>query len=524
MTNKYENFQFSEVPPGTKWFGVDIANLPIMYLPTGAICEPFIRYFANGWRKRMFKTAKSMNPEKYALRDWFARCHEKRLHWLDADDDELSAFRDEHAADIVAGRISAKQVEVKLGFIFKFYRSIPDAMPFQSHGRFMRCFVGEPEQQLTPITSKLAEGPGGPTLVWSRSVTQENSGTKRPTPNQDQVERILEHLRFKVKELRAKRTTGWAANLRRLEGERNWLIARCEAEAGLRRFETAALNLRDLCRALAEERLLDGVGVRDYDAAVQMVVAAADNQELREGILERISKYRIRGHETLYVTMARKWRKIAAVQFPLGLIEDILTIGIWTVRHAIVDHWHLKDSNYTSPLEIFLSSRNGLRLSDGAVGDIVNDAFAELEISGSGHRLRAYFLTHMAWLIWNENFALGGYRFDVAVVTMTLDRLTELAGHSEPSTLEQHYLDMALLRHFSSSNRSRMSAMSELMNALIYAGPLLANTSVKILRNVIYKLSDDSQPHFPYMLEALLEEFPSSSPPQNPKPNLKVVK
>lgn len=522
--DRYSAFKFSKVQAGAKWFGVDIAGLPIMYLPTGEICEPFVRYFTHGWRKRIFKTRGSMNPEKYSLRDWFAHCYFKGVYWLDADDDELSVFRDTFAADVVAKRLSAAQVELKLSHVFKFYRIIPDAMPFHTRGRLMRRFVGNPDQDFTPITSSIVETrKRGPVLVWSRHVSREHSGKKRPTPNSDQVQRILDHLRFKVKEERAKRANGWAAKLRRLEGERNWLIARSEAEAGLRRHETAALNLKDLSQALAEERLLGAIGLRDVDAAVHAVVEAATDSQRRDEIIARIEKYRSRGHETLYVTMQRK-RKVAAVQFPLDLIIDILTIGVWKVRHEIALYWQARKANYQPPPEIFLSSRNGLALEDGSVGDIVNDAFKELDIAGSGHRLRAHYLTHMAWLIWNENFALGGYRFDVAVVNMTLDRLTELAGHAEPSILERHYLDMALLRHFSRSNRARMNAMSELMSALIYAGPLLTDSCVQLLESVIFKLSDDSQPHFPHMLKALLEEFPSSNPPPNQRPKLTVVK
>jgi len=513
------DFRFARVPNGFKWFGVDIGGLPLVYWPSGAICEPLIRYFAHGWRTRLFTSVRSMAPEVYALREFLALLENRLIHWLDADDDDLSIYRDIQNELRGRGLIGKAQIDKKVAYVFKFYTHIQTAMPFQSNQRLTPKFVGEPEQNITPFSSKeVLTRRRGRILVWSRSEASAKSVKKRPTPSPDSVKRILDHLRYTSKEDKAKRTSGWKSQQRRLEGERNWLIARCEAEAGLRREETSSFTVRHLAIALSEERLLGINSVRNPDAATARLLLAARDEDVRDNILGRLERFRERGHETLFITMKRK-RGVASVQFPIDLIEDLLRIGVWSIHRAYTTHWSSLDQDYRVPEELFLSGRDGKGLSPGSVGDIVNDAFAELDIAGSGHRLRAYYLTNMAWLIWNENFALNGYQFDAAIVNMTLDRIAELAGHSDPSVTAQHYLDMALIRHFSRTNRERLSAMSDLLNSIIRAGPTLSDEVAGLLEEVVYKLADASQPHFRIMLKSLVDDDFSDIPPDGAPPN-----
>lgn len=516
MTIHSTDFRIDRVPEGFKWFETEIGGIPLVHWPSGEICEPLFRYFANGRRSRLFTSVSSMVPEAYALREYLAHCENRLVHWLDGDDDQMESFRNAQRHAVDQKVLTKAQVEKKLGYVFKFYRHIHVAMPFLPNHRLMPRFVGEPDQDFMPITCvEVLTRKRGRVLMWARAEKTSKGVKKRPTPSPEHVRRILEHLRYKVKEERAQRTVGWQAEQRRLEGERNWLIARCESDAGLRREEVAELSVSDIAMALAEERLLGIKSVRNSQAAVAQLLLAATDGGVRNEIVQRLERFRSRGHETLFVTMQRKG-KVAAVQFSLDLIEDLVRIGIWVVRQAYVSHWSAKVKSYRPQLNVFLSGRDGQGLAAGSVGDIVNDAFRELDIAGSGHRLRAYYLTNMAWLIWNENYALNGYQFDAAVVNMTLDRLAELAGHADPSVTAQHYLDMALIRHFSRTNRQRLNAMSDLLNAIIYAGPTMSEPVATLLEKIVYKLADETQVLFSGVLQDLVDDDFSFTPPSNP--------
>ncbi|MBB3315935.1 hypothetical protein FHT77_001800 [Rhizobium sp. BK181] len=340
------DFKFDRVPEGFKWHETDIGGLPLVYWPSGAVCEPLLRYFAHGWRTRLFTSIKSMTPEVYALREFLASLENRLTHWLDADNDDLTVYRDLQAPQLKKGIIAKAQIEKKIGYVFKFYMHIQSAMPFQANHRLTPRFVGEPEQEMTPFSSKeVFTKKGGRSLVWLWSDPSGKAVKKRPTPDATAVKRILNHLRYAAKEDKAKRASGWQAEQRRLEGERNWLIAKCEAEAGLRREETASLTIRHIAIALAEERLLGIKSVRDPDAATERLFLAAKDEDVKKDILERLMRFRDRGHETLYITMPRK-RGVASVQFPLDLVEELLRLGFWKVHKAYTDHWCQLKSGY----------------------------------------------------------------------------------------------------------------------------------------------------------------------------------
>lgn len=69
--------------------------------------------------------------------------------------------------------------------------------------------------------------------------------------------------------------------------------------------------------------------------------------------------------------------------------------------------------------------------------------FVEVGIKGSGHSLRAAFITERAEELLVQAREKFGANFDELTI---LHELCELAGHAQPSTL-RNYLDLARIRH-----------------------------------------------------------------------------
>jgi len=496
-----------------------MSGIPRIRLPDGSIFEPYIRYFAYGWLNKLFRAKSSMEPVSYSLRDWLCHSTNRGLDWSAAGtDDGMRAFRNTFAERVKEGELSAAQVELKLHHVFRFYESISYAMPYRGLTP-MPQFVGRAESP-APITTRDV---GGKTR-WSGWNDIQRAPPSRPTPKFDDVERILEHLRAVAME---PFDGTWKQALRVFAAERNWLVACCEARAGLRRMETASLSLRKIAEALGQLGIVDMPTGR-WRSSVQLnpLSEAAHDPKLQARIIAGIEARAARGHTVLNVLVETKGRPERSVAFPLELIIDILQIGIWQVRKSLFEHWRADGKTDFDDDALFLSStRDGARLTVKHVGDIVNDAFKELIIAGSGHRLRAYYYTEMAWLLWNEELAISGYRNEAAVNNNVLNRLADLMGHQRPGTGEKYYLDQAALRHKMKANQKSLDARKDMMNALINASWRLDEDRCRRLKRAIYAFEDCKDPRFFTLIDAAIDKYVELS--ERPQPerasHLRVV-
>ena len=346
-----------------------MSKIPRLRLPDGSIFEPTLRYFAYGWLNKIFKAKSSMEPDSYSIREWLCHHTNLGLDWKAAGtDDSFRSFRTSFAQSVEDGELSATQVELKLDHVFKFYRNIRKAMPFVGLMPTPQ-FVGKPAN-LTPITSRLANGK----IRWSGWSKVDRSAPDRPTPDLDEVERILEHLRAAA----MKPLDGtWKQKLQVYAAERNWLVASCEVRAGLRRGETADLSLRKIAEALARWKIIVMPNGR-WRSNVQPnpLNDAVGDMALRAEIIAGIERHAARGHTTLSVDVATKGRPERSIEFPLDLIIDLLEIAVWKVRDALFRRWTAEGKKQLDHDAIFLSSTgNGARLRRTSVGDIVKDAF-----------------------------------------------------------------------------------------------------------------------------------------------------
>jgi len=495
------DFIMDRTPSGFRWRGEDMSEIPRIRLADGSIFEPSLRYFAYGWLNKLFKSKSSMEPDSYSLREWLCHTTNLGLDWVAAGKDDLMrSFRNTFAERVEEGELASAQVELKLHHVFTFYQTIRLAMPF-IRGAPMVHFVGTAES-LAPITTRQLGG----TIRWSSWNKIDRKAPNRPTPNEDDIERILEYLRAVAME---PRDGTWKQALRVFAAERNWLVACCEVRAGLRRKETASLSLRCLAEALGKLKIVDMPTGR-WRSSLQPnpLNEAVNAPKLQAEIIAGIEKHAARGYTTISVAVQAKGKPERSVEFPIDLVIDLLEIAVWKVRKALFERWTADGKTDLDDDAVFLSStRCGKRLATKSVGDIVKDAFNELIIAGSGHRLRAHYFTEMAWLLWTQELATAGYRSDVAVNNTVLNRLADLAGHKRPGTMERYYLDKAILRQKLKKNQPTLDARKDMMNALVGVSWSLDEDRCRRLQRLIYAFDDCDDPRFFTLVDAAIDKY-----------------
>jgi integrase len=134
-----------------------------------------------------------------------------------------------------------------------------------------------------------------------------------------------------------------------------------------------------------------------------------------------------------------KRRVIWATADLLGQTRDYIE----EERKAIVRRWRRRlSSSYKDPQEIFLSSKTGSPLHPDTTSQKFAEAFREAGVAGSGHRVRARFLTNLVERIYERDFERLG---SVPDLTSVLLPAAQIAGHSDVRTL-QPYLAIARKR------------------------------------------------------------------------------
>ncbi len=495
------DFIMDRTPAGFMWRDDDMSGIPRIRHMDGSIFEPFLRYFAYGWLNKLFKAKSSMEPDAYSLREWLCHTTNVGLDWVSAGtDDVMRSFRSTFTERVKEGELAAAQVELKLDHIFTFYQRIRRAMPFDGEEPMLQ-FVGHSES-LAPITTRRVGGQAR----WSGWSKIDRKAPNRPTPDDDQVERILEHLRAAAME---PLDGSWKQALQVYAAERNWLVACCEARAGLRAKETASLSLQKIADALANLKIVN-ISTGRWRSSLQPnpLDEAVDDPQLQSEIRSGLERHAARGYTTINVAVQTKGKPERSVEFPIDLIIDLLEIGVWTVRKALFERWTADGKIHLDHDAVFLSStRDGARLSTKSIVGIVKDAFNGLDIAGSGHRLRAYYFTEMAWLLWTQELATAGYRSDVAITNTVLNRLADLAGHKSPGTMERYYLDRAKLRQKLKRNKPTLDARKDMMHALIGVSWDLDEGTCRRLQRVIYAFSDCKDPQFFKVIDAAIDKY-----------------
>ncbi len=413
-------------------------GLPLLHWLDGTVCEPVLAYFAWSAEKRRVAIA-SMRGEAYAIRQWFAFCASIKVAWDEPSDASLAAWRDAMEGD--SGQdIEKSRVERKLRQVFDFYWLLPRAMPICTDGVGTPSFVVEADGAAPAsrniLTFRMAKG----VPAWSGATTASRISFPRPTPSAQEVADILTRLRTGAVDAR---NVAGGEKLRLLMAERNWLMGRCMAEAGLRAQEVADLSMSAIDEMLTRAGLLERVR---RQRGRHRLDALCKNETGWSTLINGIERLEREHRQTLRIRIDGKGSKARLAAFPLDLVRDILEIGVCAVRRWQLVRWIAIDHDHAPPTCLFLSTKTKRGFTAGGVGDLMKAAFAAKPvISGSGHRLRAFYATSTAIRIFRESLATTGGVLTRATVEFALRLIAEALGHSSSSTTVRFYLDIAML-------------------------------------------------------------------------------
>jgi len=463
------------------WAGESCEGLPILRWLDGSICEPAVMYFGYLARTKRLKIS-SMKPAAYDLRHFLTYLANAEMPWSDTKDLTLSGWRKLLRGLLALGKISKAQIEKKIHNVFEFYHLLPRAMRFDEALAPTPVFVG-PENPLGgtrfPITSKVKISPrSGELKLWVGAEHASGRRLRRPTPNSDDVAKILSHLRSRPDVKGTRRKNKSAQRMLELRAEATWLMGRCMAAAGLRASEVGSLSMVELLHALRREGILTGRQV-----ASDVLDELSGDEPRRAAVLAALEKLQAGGRTRLYVQITGKGDKARHAPFPTGLVRDLLEIGVWTIRREQLQLWSGPHPRNT-PLGIFLSPKTRRAYRAGSIADIMKDAFNAVGVGGSGHRLRAHFAISYAQELLEETLLAHGYVFSQAVENTVLDRLAEALGHSNVNTTLKHYVDMALMKHFRLSNTKQLAALRTLFTTVAERRAVLSIQQLKLITDM----------------------------------------
>jgi len=195
---------------------------------------------------------------------------------------------------------------------------------------------------------------------------------------------------------------------------------------------------------------LEALTCSTVDALLRADRLIEANQRVEWMAQDRIAKVRLKtaladlvesGRQNLITDITEKNGKTRSVQFPITLVGRILEY-IWGERRALLQKFG--SAGYErSQRGLWLSSTTCEPLTNATIKDILRKrGFVAAEVKGSGHSLRAAFLTEYACVLIREAKRNFGDNYDAGAILLTL---AEIAGHEDPKTL-QHYLDEARIR------------------------------------------------------------------------------
>lgn len=488
-----------------RWAEETYEGFPVLRWPSGSICEPATLYF--GWclQYRRGVSISSLAPEAYAIREWLTFLTNQGIRYDRIDDLILRGFREAHSAGLKEEKIHGHQIERKLTTIYLFYRSLDELLVIDSVGKPRQRLVAPDETDRNyPVTTGTYKTKTGITkYVWSGSKILSPKRTKRPTPGIESVEEIFAWIRSKPERIKAAGIEPSSENY--LLADRDWLIARTMALAGLRRRETAELSMKRIWQLLRDESI-------EVPGSVLEFANCPPEEQAR--ILKDLENLNMRSSHT-EIAISGKGGTTRYASLPVLFIIDLLKIWIWNWRMSLLP----KASGTTSDA-VFLSATDAQPLTPGAIGNIILHGFKDTKTPGSGHRLRAHYCTVTAIRLWEDEMQRNGFNFSQAVYNVILDRLADAMGHAKASTTVKYYLDLAVAKHFGFSNRAKYVVFSTIWQTVADNYTALSASDI---RGIVKIITAFSNPGTDRLKEVIALALANSQlyPDVSPSPSLK---
>lgn len=377
---------------------------PMVLHPRGVIFLPLSDYLHERSVNKNIANG-SVSDEAYILCSWLNHLYEQGVGWNDADDDQIKC----HAHAMLKRGVTDRRVQRCADVIFRFYWLA------QNRLGLVKNLLEDPASGKVgpqyPISVHLGRH-GVPQGRFQFTTLEEGPG--RPTPEEPEVERILDQLLAREN---VERATCF------------WLSASMMHRAGLREQGVAALTLSAIAKALKDE------GIHANKRAYSLH-AIAREPDVQNRILSELGKLGLRGRRKLFIRVTEKRRRTRDVGVPIELFEHLL-FYIWTARAELVAGMYAKRRKYKSCDALFLSLKTGRGLRKKSIGNLVNSTFKKLDIPGSAHRLRAAFAESVVRECYLRARAAHGAAWDRNAVLL---EAAEALGHKSTRSLV-HYLN-----------------------------------------------------------------------------------
>lgn len=471
-----EGCRLVQAPGDFRWSGDLAPGFPIVCERDGSVCEPLVRFFGYSFATKRAKLS-SLVTEAYVLREWWAYLDKIHRRWNNVDDQVLKNWREamkdenrrlkkERPEGWKKHLISETRIAFKVNTVFLFYDKAKAVMLLErdmvSSDGPMTCWPqmhGGLRSSSFSMSLRPHRRKRSTDREWKFAEISTRNTTKRKTPDGALVDEVLTGLRN--------------APENEVIGERDWLIGRLMAEAGLRVSEVVRFAGEMLVDPLNMElrkvrrKMPDVQTASMFSSQLSVLDNMATWPEGQKVILDGLEILERNYRTNIYIEVMGKGDVIRSAPFPIKLVRDILTVGIWGFRRAQIDGWSTRRHRFIPPHELFLSAKTKQPLAVRSVGDLVKDAFCDLDIDQlSGHRLRAYFATKLASRLWAEQFANNGFRWDQAVVNTVIAEVSQALGHKLPTTTIQHYVDSGIADYFGTANEPKIRSMQRVVQAI----------------------------------------------------------
>lgn len=379
-----------------------IGELPCPGIPLLISFDNCILEMPSDWLRHLIvirrKATSSVRQFAYHLKCWWSYINRIGIAWNEVDDFVMVRWRDE-----CLKKYNAATVNGYVSTVFRMYL-------WSERNGYTHGLIGEADWEKgsrPPLSVELSTGRNGMKIYSSPLLIPTTAAPILPTPTNDEITKVHEAL----EEL-------YRGNISLMI--RDALILSWMEQTGIRRAEVLALKRSQ---------------IPEWDEILVM----EETSEKKE------------------ITVIGKGNKKRSIWVGTDLLSQTRDY-IEEERQALTNHLRQRlGSNYKNPKEIFLSSKSGGPLHPDTISQKFAQAFRKAGVKGSGHRVRARFLTNLVEDAFEREFEKLG---SVPDLTSVLLPVAQIAGHSNVETL-QPYLAIAKKRLLRRTVAERAAAAEE---------------------------------------------------------------
>lgn len=320
------------------------------------------------------KSARSVRQFAYHLKYWWEFINHSNVIWDAVHDFLIIEWREKLLREGVNERTANGYVST----VFRFYL-------WAERSGYTRGLIGEPDLERNihpPLSVDVKYRKGGAKVYTCPALIRTTRQPILPIPTNDDITLVHE-------------------SLSELYGERIWLLIRDTLilawmeQTGLRRIEVLGLKVNQIPE-------WDGI------------------DSLKES------------GEKLEITVTGKGQNSRSVWVGADLLIQTREY-IEEERESEVMRFRTRlGASYRRPKEIFLSSKTGRVLDPDSVSQVFAKAFRKAKVRGSGHRVRARYITNLTAGKFAADLERQG---SIPDMVSTMLPVAQLAGHARPETL-----------------------------------------------------------------------------------------